>query len=425
MKRILFLLLGVSLATNGWLLWSRGQQRVAAPAREPALASTKPPASAAASSTLVSSVVALESAGPEALVGTLRATGAEESVVRAMFEGLLRRRHQEKLAAVRAERARSAWWRAGQTVQAGDAALLKEMVTAPLERLFGRNPLDVADAESRYSFLSPEKRRQLAQIDLDYAEMLARMPQIPVGSQTPAEVREQRLLADERRKDIVAALTPDERAEYDLRFSGTAGIVGNRAKTMVATEADYRAFKPVMDDFNERSNALPRGANFPVAAYEELQRDAASQLVEKLGYDRTLEYLWSGYASFYGPLRRAADSGQLAADSPGKVMELAFDTGRRAAAVHEDATLNLDQKRAALVALQQTVRAQLDALLPAEVRRGLPADALRWWSELGAGRYAFMQPSLLSSGGYIGVSLAFPPLKRKDTSAIPVRPPGK
>ncbi len=106
-------------------------------------------------------------------------------------------------------------------------------------------------------------------------------------------------------------------------------------------------------------------------------------------------------------------------------MELAFDTGRLAAAVHEDATLNLDQKRAALVALQQTVRAQLDALLPAEVRRSLPADALRWWSELGAGRYAFMQPSLLSSGGYIGLSLAFPPLKRKDTSAIPVRPPRK
>jgi biotin carboxyl carrier protein len=419
------MLLCFSLGMNVWLLWSRGSHRSAAAIRSSSPAQEKLPAPAAARPTPAQSVAAIESADAATLAEVLRAAGADESALRAMFEGVLRRRYQERLAAVRMARTRHAWWRAGRTVQDGDAALYTEMVTDPVAHGLGRDPLEVVMAESRYSFLSPDKRRLLAQIDLDYTELLARMPQVSVGAQTSGEAREARLLAEERRKDIVAALTVEERAEYDLRFSGTAGIVGNRAKTMIASEAEYRAFKPVMDDFNEKANALPRGADFPAAAYEELQRAAGRQLVTALGYDRALDYLWSGYNTNYVPLRRAADGGQISAATPGKVMALTVETGQRAAEVHEDGTLTLDQKRAAFVALQQNARVQLDALLPAEVQRGLPPNALQWLNELGAGKYLVAQPSLLSSGGYIMGNLTSPPLKRRDTLTVPVRPPGK
>lgn len=425
MKKLLFLLLGVSLAANVGLLLRRASQTAALAEHRSAQTIAPSPPRGAAKILAVLPIAAIESAEPTALPDALRAAGADERMVRAVLEGVLRRREREKLAALRIERTRTTWWRTGRTADAGDSKLAKEMVTDPLLHLLGRDPADVADAENRYAFLSSEKRRLLAQIDLDYQDLLARVPQSVLNTPLQAEASEQKLLADERRKDVLAALSPEERAEYDLRFSGSSGMVSRRAGTMVATEPEYRALKPLLDDFDQKSRELPRDDNFS-AAYAEMQRATVQQLVGALGADRAAAYIWSGSDSEYAALRRATEAAQLPPATPARVMELAVDIGRQAATVHDDAALTVEQKRAALLTLQQTARAQLDTLLPPPARQQLPADGLRWLDALGDGRYLVPLPNLLSSGGYAIYSVTSPPpARRTELPVIPPRPAGQ
>jgi hypothetical protein len=424
MKRAVLFLLCVSLGANAWMLWGRAHRGAARAMSGAAPKSAGVPVSAARSFALSLPIAGLEATDAAAMAEALRAAGVDDVTLRAVMEGALRRRHREKLAAVRSEREKNTWWRNGRTAQEGDAALSQEMVAGPLERVLGRDPLEVAAAESRYSFLAPATQRKLAQIDLDYADLLRASFVSATTARLRAEADEQRLVTEEKRKDVLAALTPEERAEYDLRFSATAGTLSQHAVLMGVTEAEYRALKSVLDDFDAKSKALPRGETFS-AAYEDVQRAATKQMVDALGYERAIDYVWSGYASYYGPMRSAVAAGEISADVPGRVMNLTADTGRRAAEVHADATLTLDQKKAALVTLQQTAQAQLDTLLPKAVQRNLPPEALRWLSELGAGRYLVMQPSLLSSGGNIGGMLTGAPVKRGYPPAMPVKPAGK
>jgi hypothetical protein len=421
MKRLVLFLLGISLGANAWILWGRARTDPTT-ATATIARSTSAPIAATPPSAASLPIAGIESADAATVAAALREAGADDATLRAMLEGILRRRHREKLAAVRIERERNAWWRNGRTAQEGDATLSKEMVAEPLADVLGRDPLELAALESRYAFLPPATRRKLAEIDLDYTDLLGSGFVSALTAQLRVEASEQKLLAEEKRKDVLAALTPGEKAEYDLRFSSTAGSIGQRAALMNATEAEYRAIKPVLDDFDAKSRALPRGESY-IEAYEDLQRAAARQLAGAVGYDRAVEYLWSGYTNSYGPMRRAADEGRIPAEAPVQVMELKVETGRRAAEVHGDAALTLDQKRGEFAALRRTAQAQLDALLPGEAQRALPPEALRWLSELEEGRYSIPQPSLLSSGvNHAGMLTSTRPSKWNDMPSMPPRP---
>lgn len=418
MKRVLILLLVVSLAINLWL-WRRSAMEPS-----PAMAVEKQ-VSVKAEPGLP--VATLETGDVAAIRDALRAAGVDESTIRGIVEGVLRQRLHGQLAAEKIERARHAWWRNGRAAAAGDAAAMKAKVTGPLRSLLGPDPLDAQDAESRYSFLRPDKRQKLGQIDRDYAELQASRPPNLTNAQLRAAAKEEQLLTDERRKDVIAALTPEEKAEFDLRFSETAGLVSRRMAAMGATEAEYRLIKPLLDDFNRQAGALPKGENFSSEAYNELQRAATQRLVATLGYDRAVAYLWSGYDAEYSALSRAAADAQLPPDTPVRVMELALDVGQEAARVHEDPALTPEQKRAALPALQQSAQARLDALLSPAAHAALPADGLRWLSDLGEGKYRVPMPTLLSSGSYYVHTITAPPPSKPDglPPALPPRPTGK
>ncbi len=429
MKTLLTALLAVSLAANAVLLL----RSHSAPALATPTERTNIPAAASAESGIPIATLAQGSA--EALRDALRTAGADDWTVRATIEGILRRRQREKLAALRIERLRTAWWRAGQTAQSADNAAIRDLLDPPLRAALGVDPLQLLHAESRYSFLPADKRRKLAQIDLDYADMQRGVSRLVSYSATNTEAEHERILADERRKDVLAALTPEERAEFDLRYSFSAWEVSRRAAGMNASEAEYRAIKPLIDEFGEKARALtpPRtGTSFATMApagpefsanYEALQRETAQRLVAAVGYERASSFVWASYQSEYPALQRAATEAGLPDNTATRVMELSAQIGREAAQIHDDAALTAEQKKAALLPLQQSAQARLNALLPPAAQAKLPADSFRWLSALGEGRYMVPTPYLTSSGGNAVYTITAPFRgQRREPPALPVRP---
>ena len=398
MKRIIFLLLALSLTANGWMLIRRGGD--AATVETPAVASAAPvarvtPADASLDAA-ASRLTKLDSADPAELRDALRAAGFDEPSVRAVIGGALRARHRAQVSQWRIERLRNAWWLGGASAPGGPPApAQREHVLEPMRALFGRDPLDLADAEARYDFLPEAKRRLLALIDLDYNELRARAPRAAqTAAATKAERDEAELLARERRNDVLAALTPEERAEYELRFGGTAAQSARRFAAMQVTEREFRAVKPFIDAHREAAAALPSQA--APSRRAELEQRTMDSLVSAIGYDRTLDYVWS----MHGGYRDAADllrEHQLPEANAARLYQLAAETGAQATAIHADAERSAERKRAELLALQQSIRPQFEALVPPALQPKLPAAARDWFALLGEGSYKVFRPVLVGA----------------------------
>lgn len=315
----------------------------------------------------------------------LQAAGMDHQTIRALVDGVLWRRYQQENAARRIEALRNAWWRGGTLSDGKPALTLWGNVNRPMRTTLGINSIDVAEVELRYAFLPPEKQRLLAKIDLDYGEMRAN------ASMTRAQVEESRLLAIEREKDVLAVLTPEERAEYEVRFTGSPGTAV-RFAAMDATEAEARAIKPLINAYDEQTRSLRSDDRDFATARFELEQRTIDQLVAKVGYDRALDYAWATGSGPYVPTVKLMQELNLPTSKAAQLLQLAAETGARGAVIHADPMLTSEQKQSALAALQVTVRPQLDALVPAEAQSKLNVDAISWFTALGQGRYVAIRP---------------------------------
>lgn len=415
MKRLIFALLAVSLAANTWLLLRRTPSHPISVASAPT-APAAPREPAIETKLFTSSLAALRDA--------LRAAGADEAIVRALVEGSARRRDYEAQAAAAIEQYRGSWWRVTDSGQRAASTQRKRKVDLEIHELLGRDQLDQSDAEIRYTFLPPEKRRQLAQMDLDYSELSTGTRSVLGAAQSPEEAKVEKLLAEERRKDLLALLTPEERAEYELRYGENAQAINRRAATMGATEAEVRAIKPHVDELQRKLRERPTGPQ-AAATYAALQREAADKLVAAVGYDRALAYIWSSHESEYKSLRRVTEEGGLPATTPARVMQLSVETGLAAAAIHEDASLSLPQKQAALVTLQQASQVKLDTLLARSAQQALGALP-SWLQSLSEGTYYLASPPVNgASGGSTSIhKIAQPAGERRNLPLADLKPPG-
>ncbi|MEO5961087.1 MAG: hypothetical protein ABIR80_18420, partial [Opitutaceae bacterium] len=287
MKIFVGLMLIGSLLANAWLWQRRAADRDAALAmrvvKTPVTSAALAP-SAGAAKTARAVAGALAGADLAALRDELQAAGADAPTVRALMKGVLQRRYEAQAAAWRTERIRTTWWR-GANPAANDAGApsWRALVTEPLQKLLGPDPLDVADAERNYDFLPPEKRRLLALIDLDYIDLQS-LPNRS-GSGTKADQDEYDLLVRERKKDILAALNPEERAEYEFRSSTILMNAGRRFAAMDATESEFRTIVPMITALNEQVKTLRPGAPGYAEARTGLEQGALDRLVATLGYE--------------------------------------------------------------------------------------------------------------------------------------------
>ncbi len=400
----LALALALSATANGFLLWRT-------PAAPPAAAApaTRPMAAPVAQV----DVTHLATADLALVRDRLRAAGVEASVARGVVEGALRRRYRDRLAEVRAEQMRTRWWQdsswyfrlGGQPVLgfADDPRLLREMVLDPLEKLFGPDPLELAELDARFAFLAPEKRAAFVALERDYDAAVARAAGGESRSPAANLLNRER---DEKRRALLAQLSPEERAEYEVHFSDLATVLRERMDTIGATEKEYRAIMAVIAPPGEGSPDR-RGAAFFARDEQALQ-----QLVPALGYDRAADYIWAG-AREYASYARVAQEAGLPANTATRVLSLASETVERAIQIHGNTALSGEQRKAAVVALQQEIRPQLDALLPPPLQQKLAGEMMDWFTVLGQGRYRSISTSALGSGGLmigaVNVETPLPP----------------
>jgi RNA polymerase sigma factor (sigma-70 family) len=421
-----------SLAGNVWL-WSRSS---ASEARAASSSAATAGSARVATAALPVTFADLGAADLSLARDRMRAAGTSEATIRSVLEGVLRRRYREKLSALRAARLETGWWRERDFTRivtgpvrptaAEDPKLLREMVLEPLERLLGPDPAEIAEVNARYGFLPEASRRELVRLEADLALVAALdVPARYGGTQTALEQARARL--ETRRQELIASLSPDQRNEYELRCGPFAPALAQRMASIDGTEEEYRTvFRLIDARVKEKSpNTLRETQSL---ARVRLDQPMADQLVAALGYDRALDYIWSGAYEFPA-YARVAHEAKLPVATAARVVQLAAETVNQASVIHFDTALTLEQKRAAVRALQQKAQSELDVLLPPIVQRKLAPASLAWLTDVGEGRYKSITTTLGGGAGsvlVVGGSSIDKPVSGswRPTQLLPRRPSG-
>jgi hypothetical protein len=297
------------------------------------------------------------------------------------------------------------------------------LVSSPLYALCGPSALDIADAEIRYRFLPADKRRTLALIDLDYSDLQEQVHPSsaaynPTKAILQADLDRLQYLKNERQKDVLATLTDEERAEYDLRFSPLIASNTARFTAMNATEQEFRAIAPLLEAFQRTQSAFPSNAA-AMAARSGMQQNALDQLVAAVGYDRAVDYAWSASSPMYTQAANLLRTADLPATQAPRLLQLESQTGVQAMAIHSDAMLTPDQKKSALVALQERAQTELEEVIPAKTRADLPAQSFAWLTGLSEGRYQILQATM-GSGSFLPTIVSITSAPPASTRVVPV-----
>ena len=365
-------ILVVSLCANGWFavqLWQNpatSETKVAAAPGSP-LKLPEPRASATAArlaSPATGHVNPRTTGDYQALAAELRAAGYPERVVTNIivslaFEQLIAERGDVLFASLRA----TPYWRQivsrSTPEQEAQFDRINEQHRALLVAVLGKDwELRLSelreDPVARYGPLPGEKVSALQKIERDYHEMRDRIARKASGAIDPEA---NRLLEQERRRDIEQVLSSEELLEYDLRNSPTAGRVRRELAHLRLTEAEFRTvYSWYRDHELTYPNALPGRARNPLeAAASSALRARIKQI---LGPDRAADYRQARDPDAQAE-NRVATRLRLPLSTAAGVAAVKREVLSRAQAVMHDEQLPPEERAARLAALAREAEARV------------------------------------------------------------------
>lgn len=298
-------------------------------------------------------------------------------------------RFAEKMRAAQAANAGDGkWWRS----KSGNGALSREQMAQARRELsdamiaaFG-DDLGIGGMDnSRFAFLPADKRDKLRSILEDYDELMAKFG-AQGGIQLASDKEKLKLLTSERDRDIAALLTPEEKADYDMRTSATANNLRNRYGDGIASEDEFKKLYALQKAYDDK---------FPPEAFTgrvtpdmmKARSDAALQLQAEMRAAVGDES--------YAALKRASDSDLKQVDSLVARLNLAPDTTDRVAALRDsyatesqrimaDTATPFPQRRDQLTALAARAKTDLTGTLGAEAADAY-AQRSQWVNMLQSG----------------------------------------
>lgn len=399
--RLLAVMLAVSLAGNAALLLrSASAKTVAAPSM--AAPKTSLPASAGAPGSgagarAISPEAAAElsrtlsASSLEDFRALLEAAGVEPKLRRQLLQVALTCRYEERFRDGMfpyGKLMRSEWWRdpsieeyhpAGVSAKRRqeDSLALSKQFNAELAALLGEElgRLDLDDPDNgwiarRFSGLPKEKAVALHRIEQDYQELEQEIHARAGNFMLPSDEEKIRLLKQEQERDIAALLTPEERAEWELRASSTADRARNHATRYRATEEEYRriyALQKTFDDAFDFDPFAPAGAREEQdwKARQEAEKALEASIRAIVGAERHAEAL-KRQSSDYSLAVAAVERLDLPADTPDRLYALRAPAAAESRKIATDSRLSPAQKKEALVRLAADTRSQIEASLGKE-----------------------------------------------------------
>ena len=241
----------------------------------------------------------------------------------------------------------------------------------------------VAQVHSQARFLSEGKRQAVSEILRDYEAMQKEArPRGYSGTSLPSDEEKIRYIAEERRKDLAAILSPEEMREFDMRHSSTAQELRWRLGGMQPTYEEYQAIYDMRAALARDFDPKP-GASLPDDFWKKREAAEAAGMAElraKIGEERYIDFALSNDHDAR-TVKEAARRYQLPADTANALWKLRQDAGREGKAIYDDKTLSRDEKRALIADIGRRANEAIAARLNPEAREELKTNDFVNWTE--------------------------------------------
>lgn len=433
---VLAVLLVVSVVGNVVLLLR--SQRSAPPAPGPARSAPATPAAREAAPVAAPSPEAAAALSRAFAADDLRdfralleAAGLEPALRRKLLQLALTHRYEARFrdaAFPYGELMRREWWRdpAMEEYHPGGLAAkrreeeslaLSKQFNAELAELLGEDlqSLDLEDPDNgwlarRFSGLPKDKAAALHRIERDYQELTQEIHARAGAFLLPSDEEKLRLLKQEQESDIADLLTPEERAEWELRASPTADRARNHATRYRATEEEYRRIYALQKTFDEAfafDPFAPAGdrPEQDWRARMEAEKTLQAAIRAIVGDQRHAEALRRQSADFTLAEAAATRLG-LPADTADRLYSLRQPVAARSQHIARDPNLAPAEKNAALARLAADTRDQLRRTLGAEAADAyLERGGMGWLRSLDQGVPVQFDPDNDSYGPFQATTL--------------------
>jgi hypothetical protein len=425
-SRLLAALLALSLAGHAVWWWrdrsadraleeaaAAEKARAGAAFARPSSAADAPAARPAGASGDDALAAALTGGDLVALNQRLLALGADTKLRRDLLHLVLHHRYESRFRAVFPEgtdEAAGAWWRnpvwrgsdspRAQAERQRAARELQAELEEEMARITGEDPRNIEVAQNPYlarqfAGLPPAKAEALHRLQRDYQEMEQDILAEAAGFQLPEDLEKIRLLKAERERDIAALLSPEERAEWELRASPSADRARELATEFQASEEEYRAIfalQKAMDDAFPSENPFDPPLRIDWQRRQELQQELEAAVRKLVGEGRYLAARRERDPDYVVARAAVARLG-LPEDQARRVVELRAPAEAASRRIAADATLDEARRNAALSKLAEEVRAGLARELgPAGAAAYVDRGGMAWLRLLENGSAFALEP---------------------------------
>jgi hypothetical protein len=409
MKKLLPILLVLSLAANAALFFrSSSRSGAAAPSKTSATSSSTDKSPSASNAKLPDNLAAVLATGD---IAALTAAGFSPEDARAITIGRAYAKFNQQMRAARpaSKETDEKYWRGSPFSNYNKMAPEQRAAMNKAQRelgdamrtTFGDDASFNSFGDNRMGFLSTGKRDELRRIDEDYNEMRNDIYREQEGVPLASDRAKAKLLQEEKERDIAAALSPEEYEQYQLHASQTANNIRARYGDAIQSEADYKKIFTLQKAFdaqypNDMFLGGPRSQE-EVRARSEAQRKLNEDIHTALGEEN--------YAAFqrandtdYRTLTSLQNRLKLPAGTVDQVYSYRETYAAQSQQINANSDLTPQQRREQLTALANQAKNDLAAKLGQE---GADAYAQRaqWLQMLKNGTAFSTNPKDAQAGG--------------------------
>ncbi len=336
------------------------------------------------------------------LAARLRAAGFPIYTIRAILQNAVNARYAARMRELAQNDPNAPFWKATNSLGMDPKRLAEYMQLANERSRVMRDLLGnylyhdsgtLSTAEARqYGGLPQAKIDQLERINQDYSELNNQVRAAMNGITLPEDREKLALLEREKRADLAALLTPEELADYDMRNSPVTARLRPTFDLFKVTEDEFRSIYTIQQAYSDRVDL--NGTTFGALTPDErstfmqqrtaAQKELDAQMHAALGDARYAEFVRDGDRDFQ-QLNRLAEQQNLPAQVAIDAYNLRDGLSQESNRIFNDASLDYDQKRAALQSLAQNTRTQLVATLGPAASATYLRTADRWLTSVERG----------------------------------------
>lgn len=385
MRVLVTLLLLVSLAANA-TLWMRSKERSAASStpltNETQTAAAVSPSAAGqprrpdhaveAATPMGLDWNALPTGDLTLLASHLKERGFPPHIVRGIVSYYLDREYHPRRQALQEQGGIVPYWKQSSytSTTANQRAELRALYREQTDRLnaiTGTSPETFDEAvrqamSHRYGALPAATLQMVQSIEQDYSELTQEIRNESQGMMFASDREKLALLEEERRKDLLSVLTPEQFEEFELRTSQTSNTLRRSLAVMKPTAAEFRTLHRLQQAFDEKYSSMYVRRTDP--AYMQERQAAERELIAaakaELGAERGSEYEKSRDFN-YVHAHTVAQQLNLPKESGDRLWQLqknAFEEFNRAGSAPG---MNTEQRSQARLEYLKTVKASIIA----------------------------------------------------------------